>query len=96
MLKRDRKLFDGPFIGGVVRILSVTGFSVLAGFAMISIFPLEINDHGIFTLGAKLLLITAVTFIVHLVMSALFGLDEAKAVFNRLRRMILRPIRIDY
>ncbi|MEI9914417.1 MAG: lipid II flippase MurJ [Candidatus Saccharibacteria bacterium] len=32
MVKRDRKLFDWRFISGVIRIASVTGFSVVAGF----------------------------------------------------------------
>ncbi|HET7060258.1 MAG TPA: lipid II flippase MurJ [Candidatus Saccharimonadales bacterium] len=94
MLVRDPKLFDVRFWGGVWRIVSVTGFSVVAAFVMISLYPLGIKDKGIFELGSKLLLIAAVTFGVHIGVSALFGLDEVKPLFNRLRKIILKPIKL--
>ncbi len=91
---RDRKLFNLDFLSGVLRVFSVTGFTVVTGAVMISIFPLGINDRGIVTLGSKLFLIALVTGAVHIGISALFGLEEVKPVFSRLRRIILRPIRI--
>ncbi len=94
MLIRDPKLFDAEFWSGVLRIASVTGFSVTAAFIMISLYPLGINDKGIFELGSKLLLIAGVTFSVHVSVSALFGLDEVKPLFNRLRKIILKPIKL--
>jgi putative peptidoglycan lipid II flippase len=96
MLKRDHKLFDLKFLYGLGKILSVTGFSVIAGFIMLQIFPLELKDHGVFVLGSKLLLIASVILVVHLIMSILFGLEEAKSVINRLKKIILKPIRIGY
>ena len=96
MFIRDHKLFDKYFWGAVMRIVSVTGFSVLTGFIMISIFPLGINDRGLVTLGTKLLAIASVTFSVHILISALFGLEEAKSVLSRLKRIILKPIRLEY
>jgi putative peptidoglycan lipid II flippase len=94
MLIRDPKLFDAQFWGGVWRIMSVTGFSVVAAFIMISVYPLGLNDKGIFELGTKLLLIAGVTFSVHVSVSALFGLDEVKPLFRRLRKIILNPIKL--
>ncbi len=96
MLRRDHKLFDAKFWGGVWRIISVSGFSVVAGFIMISLYPLGINDRGVLTLGSKLGFITIVVFGVHLAVSALFGLEEARPVFNRLRKLILKPVRLDF
>jgi putative peptidoglycan lipid II flippase len=96
MLVRDPKLFDLAFWSGVLKIVSVTGFSVLAGFVMISLYPLGINDRGFVTLGSKLALIAGVTFLVHLGISSLFGLEEAQPVLSRLKRIILKPIRVDY
>lgn len=96
MMWRDHKLFDASFWSGIVRIMSVTGFSVLAGFIMISLLPLSINDRGFITLGAKLGTIAAVTFGVHLFISWLFGLEEVNPVIRRLKRLILRPVRIQY
>ncbi|HTE57161.1 MAG TPA: lipid II flippase MurJ [Verrucomicrobiae bacterium] len=96
MLVRDRKLFDQKFMNGIVKILSVTGFSVLTAFIMISLFPLSLSDRGFVTLGVKLSIITGATFLVHLGISLLFGLEEAKPVVERAKRFMLRPIKIDY
>ena len=94
MLKRDRKLFDAEFWGGVLRILSVTGFTVLAAFFMISILPLNAADTGFVTLGSKFAAIVLVTFGVHLAVSLLFGLSEAKPVVARTKKIILSSVKV--
>ncbi len=94
MLYRDRKLFDKQFWGGVVRILSVTGFSLVAAYLMVSVFPLTISDRGFITLGTKLGLITAATLSVHVLLSWIFGLEEVRPVFQKTKQLILKPIRI--
>lgn len=93
MLIRDHKLFDREFWSGIWRIISVTGFSVVAGGIMITLYPLGIDDRGVLTLGSKLFFIAGVTFGVHVLMSALFDLDETKPIFRRLKRIMLKPIR---
>ena len=95
MLFRDHQLFDMVFWSGVWRIISVTGFTVVAAFIMISIYPLGLNDRGLFTLGSKLLFIAGVTFGVHIAISALFGLEETRPIFSRVRKLILKPLKID-
>lgn len=95
MLFRDHKLFNGVFWGGVLRIMSVTGFTVVACFIMISLYPLGINDRGLITLGSKLALITLVTFGVHIAVSALFDLEEVRPLFSRIRKLMLKPVRLD-
>lgn len=96
MVIRDRKLFDAQFVSGLIRIASVTGFSILAAFIMISLLPLSANDRGFVTLGFKLGLITLVTFLVYFGVSWALGLEEVKPVIERTKRFIFRPIRIDY
>lgn len=95
MLYRDRRLFDSNFISGVWRIASVTGFSVVASFIMISLYPLGLKDRGIITLGSKLFFIAAATFAVHIAVSALFDLEEVRPVLSRLKRIALSPVKID-
>lgn len=95
MLYRDPKLFDLTFLAGVGKIMSVTGFSVVAAFTVISIYPLGINDRGILTLGTKLLFITGVTFTVHIAVSALFGLEEVRPIISRLKKIILSPVKLN-
>ncbi len=95
MLFRDHRLFDAQFWGGVWRIISVTGFSVVASFIMITLYPLGINDRGIITLGSKLLFIAGVTYAVHIAISALFDLEEVRPIFDRLRKIVLKPVKIE-
>ena len=90
--------FNKHFFVGLGRIISITGFSVMATYIMVSLLPLRINDVGFFTLGVKLGIITLITFTVHLTLSSLFGLEEAEPVVRKLKaikRAILRPVPID-
>ncbi|HET7320396.1 MAG TPA: lipid II flippase MurJ, partial [Candidatus Saccharimonadales bacterium] len=95
MVWRDHQLLNGAFWGGVIRIFSVTGFSVVAGFIMITLYPLGASDRGIITLGSKLGFIALVTFGVHMVVSALFDLDEVRPVYARLRKIVLKPVKVE-
>ncbi|MBX4190736.1 virulence factor MviN [Candidatus Saccharibacteria bacterium] len=95
MLKRDRKLFNAEFWGGVSRILSVTGFTILVTYMMVSIIPLATGDRGFIKLSAKLLAIIIPTFVLHIWLSALFGLEEVRPITKKLRSLILKPVRIE-
>lgn len=94
MLVRDHKLFDFEFWNGVLKIMSVTGFSVMAAYTMISFLPLSSTDVGFITFASKLGAIAGVTFLVHLGVSLLFGLNEARPVVDRVKKFILKPIRV--
>ena len=96
MLIRDHKLLDPQFWGGVFRIASVTGFTILAGFIMITLMPLGLLDKGFVTLGSKLFLITIITLSVHVIVSMLFDLEEAKPIYTFLRKVVLKPIKTDF
>ena len=96
MVARDRKLLDMEFWGGVGRAISVGGFSMLAGYAAVSTFPLTLNDTGFIVLGGKLAFIACTTFAVHIAVSGLFGLEEVRPIFNWFKRIVLRPIRGAY
>lgn len=96
MVLRDHELFDSDFFGGCMRIISITGFSVVAGSITVALFPLGANDRGFITLGTKFVLIAAVVFGTHIALSALFGLEEVRPLFYRLKKIILKPIRIQY
>lgn len=99
MLVKDHKLFDRYFWSGVWQIMSVTGFSVVATYIMLKIFPLQSTDTGFITLGFKFGLIALVTATVHVALSHLFGLVEAEPVIKKLKqygRMVLKPLPIDW
>jgi putative peptidoglycan lipid II flippase len=95
MVIRDHKLLDAEFLSAIWRIVSVTGFSVVAGFIMISLYPLGASDRGIITLGSKLGLITLVVFGVHIAVSAVFSLEEVNPIFARAKKIFYKPIDIE-
>lgn len=94
MLWRDRKLFDIEFWSGVTRILSVTGFTILVTYIMVSLIPLAATDRGFIKLSTKLLAIIIPTLVLHIWLSALFGLEEVRPVIDKLRKLVLKPVRI--
>jgi putative peptidoglycan lipid II flippase len=99
MLWRDPALFNARFWGAIMRILSVTGFSVIAAYLVAHALPLQVTDRGLVTLGVKFAFIAGVTLLVHTGISALFGLEEAQAVLGKMRRMgkrlVSKPVRIE-
>lgn len=96
MLWRDRKLFDSIFFGAIVKTISVSGFSITAAYIMAQLLPLSLTDRGIITLGLKLAAIGSVTFTTHILISGLFGMDEARPIFTWLKRLMLRPVKVEY
>jgi putative peptidoglycan lipid II flippase len=94
MLYRDRGLFRMEFWSAIVKIFSVAGFALMAGYIAVSFFPLQAGERGFLTLGTKLAAITSIVFGVYVVISAIFGLDEAKAFFSRIRRIIFKPLKV--
>jgi putative peptidoglycan lipid II flippase len=91
---RDRHIFNAGFWSDIVRTLSVTGFTVLTTYTMVSIVPLLATDRGFATLGSKLIIIVLPTFVVHIVVSAMFGLEEVQPVLKKIRAIALKPVRI--
>jgi hypothetical protein len=95
MFIRDPYIFNAAFWGALLKILSVTGFSLVTAFIMVSLLPLKIADKGFVTLGIKVALIAIPTFLVHVGVSYLFGLDESKIIIKKVRTLILKPVRIN-
>lgn len=94
IIVKDPRVFDREFWGGILKMLSVTGFTVLTALIMITIVPLSVFDRGFTTLGTKFFFIAMPVLLVHLAISSLFGLEEAQPVINKIRKIILKPIKI--
>lgn len=92
---RDRQVFSSEFWGWIVRLLSVTGFTLITAYIMVTIVPLLSTDRGFVTLGSKLFFIVATTLLVHLGFSLLFSIREAQPVIDKIRRFILKPVKIE-
>lgn len=91
---RDKRFFGMQFIDVMVRMLSATGFTVVAAYAMIQLLPLDANDRGFFVLVGKLAAISGVTVGIYMLISLLLRLEEPKPVIERVKRIILKPVRI--
>jgi putative peptidoglycan lipid II flippase len=96
MYIRDHKLFDANFWSGIFRTVSVTGFSLVAGYIAVNFVPLGAEDRGFVTLGTKLLLVSLSVLTVHFTVSGIFGLEEAQPFWRWIRRVILRPLKVEY
>jgi putative peptidoglycan lipid II flippase len=94
MVSRDKKILDKEFWRYTGRLASVAGFTTIAAFVMVTLFPLNLADTGFFLLGSKLSAIAAVTIMVHVGVSLIFEFDEAKATINKIKKIVLRPIKI--
>lgn len=95
MVIRDRQILNSRFISGIIKIISVTGFSVLAAYIAVSFLPLQAADRGIVTLGFKLSGIAGATLLVHLGVSIIFGLNEPKPVVAKIRQLVLKSVRVE-
>ena len=96
MVIRDPKLLDKSFWSGIFQIVSISGFTGLAAYIMVQIFPLTLSDTGVIALGSKLTAIAGVTIIVHLAMSSLFKLEEVKPVVRKIKSLILGRVKIEW
>lgn len=96
MIMRDRKIFDFSFFKSIFKIGLASIFSGIAGYIMVQFYPLELKDKGVIVLGGKLFLIVGAIFMVHILSSALFRLDEVKPFLKTIKKFILKPIRIQY
>lgn len=96
ILAKDWHFFNATFWRALSRTLSVTGFSMVITFIMISLLPLNVSDRGFITLGTKLGIITLATLTTHLALSYLFGMKEAQVVWDRFKRIAFKPIRAPY
>ena len=94
MMIRDPRLFNTEFWRTSWKLVSVTGFTIVAAFIMIQLLPLRIDDTGFFLLGGKLGAIAVVTFSVHILVSALYDIEEGKLVLRKIKKLIYRPIRV--
>ena len=94
MVWRDHHLITPEFWSGLVRIFSVTGFTVATTYIMVTFFPLLKDDKGFMVLGAKLMFIMVPTLVVHVAVSSLFGLEEVRPVIAKLKKIVLKPVRI--
>jgi len=94
MVWRDHKLFTPEFWNGVVRILSVTGFTVVTAYLVSHSIPPSTNGRGFISLGSRLVFIAVPTITVHVVVSWLYGLEEVQPVLRKLRKLVLSPVRI--
>lgn len=94
MVYRDRKLLDSDFWNAMLKVVAVTGFTVVAADITTNLIPLQLSDVGLFVLGFKLVGITAITFSIHLALSHVMGLEEPRPVLRKLRSMALKTVRL--
>ena len=94
MVWRDKLTFTVDFWSGVLRTISVSGFTILTTYTLVSLIPLEATDRGFVVLSSKILAIIIPTFVVHISLSSLFGMEEAQSVMRKIKQIALKPVKI--
>ena len=89
IFKREPHFFTKDFWQGMIKIIAVTGFTLITAFILLSVLPLAITDKGFFVLGTKLGFITLITFGTHLLLSQLLDLEEARPVIAKIKQFVL-------
>jgi peptidoglycan biosynthesis protein MviN/MurJ (putative lipid II flippase) len=93
MVIHDPKLLSWKFLGGMLKIFSITGFSIVVAYTMVTLFPLRAADLGV-GIAIKLVLISVVTIASHVCLSWLFDLEESRPIVKKVRQIVLRPVKI--
>lgn len=95
IIKRDRKIFDMSFLSSIIKIISVSGFALVAGKLAVTQFPLTSYDTGPLVLGSKLTFITLMVFLTYLGVSWVFGMKEASSLIRVIKRFIFRRVKVE-
>jgi putative peptidoglycan lipid II flippase len=93
MAKRDHHFFSKIFLKDNYKTLSATGFSALTALITVQFLPLNQNAQGL-TLLTNVTIIALSTFFVHILVSYLFEIEEAKIVVAKIRSLIFRRLKM--
>lgn len=88
MSRRIPNLFDRPFIGAVLRMLSAAGFTSVVAYLMVQWFPLQASDESFFSSFPKFALISAVSLIFYVLICHLFRLAETVPIIERTKKIL--------
>ena len=91
---RDKKIFTKEFWEYSIKLVSVSGFSMIVAFIMLQILPLLADDAGFFVLGSKLTAIATIVAATHVGVSALFGIKEATDFISKIKKLVLSPVKL--
>lgn len=86
-------LFDRPMVHAIGRMLSATGFTAVAAYAMVRLLQLQNTDLSLSATIPKFAVITLVSFLVYLGVCWLMQLEEAETVIGRIKKMAFGSIR---
>jgi len=87
MSRRIPGLFDRPFLGAIVRMLSAAGFMVPVTYIMVTLFPLGAEDTQIIVTFGKFTFIGFVSLLSYVLISYAFRLSETKPIIDRVKKI---------
>lgn len=84
----DHKLFNKEFWSAIIRIVISALFAGIACYIMTRILPLRSSNNSFFSTFPKFCVITAVSFVVYLVVCWILRVEEAKSVMAAVKRIV--------
>jgi putative peptidoglycan lipid II flippase len=90
MSRRIKGLFDAKFINAIVRMASSAGFTAIATYIMVTIFPLNATDASFWVTFPKFMLVAAVAGVTYLVACWFFKLPEVQPILIRIQNFFFK------
>lgn len=84
----DHKLFNKEFWSAIIRIVVSALFAGIACYIMTRILPLRSSNNSFFSTFPKFCVITAVSFVIYLVVCWILRVEEAKSVMAAVKRIV--------
>lgn len=94
MSRRIEGLFDKPFVHGVSRMASATGFTAIITYALVAFMPLGAEDV-FFSAFAKFTLIVGITALVYIIICRMFKLGEVYPILYRIRNILFKQPKVN-
>jgi len=93
MQRRIKNVFNAKFVHGILRMISATGLMFVVTYIMIKIFNLTAFGESLFALLPPFVLIVGVSLASYLLFSRLLGIEEAKPVLQRIKKLVFSRIK---
>lgn len=81
-------LFDGKFVGGLIKMLSAVGLMIPITYLMVLWLPLQSDDGNLASTVPKFTLITLVSFAAYVMICQLMRLSEAGLVTAKIKKIV--------
>jgi putative peptidoglycan lipid II flippase len=93
MSRRIPGLFDTPFLHGIARMLSATGFMAIITYITVSYLPLSVRDISFFSAFPKFAIIVVLNLSIYIIISRILKIEEVGPVLRRVKKIFFSKLK---